>query len=158
MDRLLDFAYDGDDSGVLDASETAKRDGDMALRCDALDAMLTRVDADGDGVVSDPTDATSDVVAMQPSWTTTATASADRPSIDVYALGASTQDWEYVTGFGYLDECNGRFGVAPEFPDGIYHYDMTDSLPFGPRCVKGTSMTEEGGPGGGPLPGGGPPA
>ncbi len=53
MDRLLNFAYDGDGSGVLDASETAKRDSDMALRCDALDAMVTRIDADRDGVFSD---------------------------------------------------------------------------------------------------------
>ncbi|MFT6144794.1 MAG: hypothetical protein ACJARS_004823 [bacterium] len=53
IDRLLDFVYDGDDSGVLDASETAKRDGDMAMRCEALDAMITRIDADSNGVISD---------------------------------------------------------------------------------------------------------
>ncbi len=53
MGRLLDFAYDADDSGVLDASETAKRDSDMALRCDALDAMVRRIDTNGDGVIDD---------------------------------------------------------------------------------------------------------
>jgi hypothetical protein len=40
-------------------------------------------------------------------------------------------------GSGDLDECNGRMGVTPEFPDGIYHYYATDSYPFFQRCVKG---------------------
>ena len=32
------------------------------------------------------------------------------------AMGAFTQDYEYVEGLGDLDQCNGRFGVTPEFP------------------------------------------
>jgi hypothetical protein len=36
------------------------------------------------------------------------------------AMGAFTQDYEYVEGLGDLDQCNGRFGVTPEFPSGIY--------------------------------------
>jgi hypothetical protein len=47
---------------------------------------------------------------------------------------------EYVSGSGDLDECNGRIGVTPEFPEGVYHYYLTDTLPFGQRCVKGTSI------------------
>ncbi|MEM5480850.1 YHYH protein [Pseudoalteromonas fuliginea] len=35
------------------------------------------------------------------------------------------------------DECNGRVGVTPEFPQGIYHYYATDTYPFFQRCVKG---------------------
>ncbi len=144
------YHYHGVPDGLVD---NLGSQGDVTLIGWAVDGfpMYARVG------YSDPTDATSDVVIMQPSWTTTASAAADRPSIDVYALGAFTQDWEYVGGFGDLDECNGRFGVTPEFPEGIYHYYLTDSFPFGPRCVKGTSMTEEGGPDG-PPPGGGPPA
>jgi hypothetical protein len=34
-------------------------------------------------------------------------------------------DWNYVDGVGDLDECNGRFGPTPEFPEGIYHYVST---------------------------------
>jgi hypothetical protein len=34
-------------------------------------------------------------------------------------------DWNYVDGIGDLDECNGRFGPTPEFPEGIYHYVST---------------------------------
>ncbi|MBJ24459.1 MAG: hypothetical protein CMB64_07315 [Euryarchaeota archaeon] len=34
-------------------------------------------------------------------------------------------DWNYFEGLGDLDECNGRFGPTPEYPDGIYHYVST---------------------------------
>ena len=52
-------------------------------------------------------------------------------------MGAFTQDYEYVEGHGDLDRCNGRFGVTPEFPDGIYYYVVTDDFPFFTRCLKG---------------------
>ncbi len=52
-------------------------------------------------------------------------------------MGAFTQDYEYVKGLGDLDECNGIFGVTPEFPDGIYYYVVTDDFPFFTRCLKG---------------------
>ena len=45
--------------------------------------------------------------------------------------------FEYVAGSGDLDQCNGRIGVTPEFPDGIYHYMVTDDFPFFSRCLKG---------------------
>ena len=53
----------------------------------------------------------------------------------------TTQDYEYVAGSGDLDECNGRFGVTPEFPNGIYHYYITDAFPYIQRCVKGTAAS-----------------
>ncbi len=34
-------------------------------------------------------------------------------------------DWEYIPGLGDLDECNGRWGPTPEFPEGTYHYVST---------------------------------
>ena len=56
-------------------------------------------------------------------------------------MGTFTQDFEYVAGLGDLDECNGRFGVTPEFPNGIYHYYITDAFPYIQRCVKGTAAS-----------------
>ena len=53
-------------------------------------------------------------------------------------MGAFSQDYEYVAGLGDLDQCNGRTGVTPEFPEGIYHYVITATYPFVGRCVKGT--------------------
>ncbi|MCV0427084.1 MAG: YHYH protein [Roseibium sp.] len=52
--------------------------------------------------------------------------------------GKFTQDWAYVVGSGDLDQCNGRFAVTPEFPDGTYHYVLTDTFPFIPRCWMGS--------------------
>ena len=51
--------------------------------------------------------------------------------------GDYTQDFEYVEGLGDLDECNGRFTITPDFPDGTYAYYMTDEFPFIQRCVMG---------------------
>jgi hypothetical protein len=56
---------------------------------------------------------------------------------DVYT-GVYSNDWLYVNGWGVLDECNGRTGVTPEYPDGTYYYVLTDEFPSIPRCFKGT--------------------
>ena len=47
------------------------------------------------------------------------------------------QDYEYIEGPRVLDECNGIFGVTPEFPDGIYCYVVTDDFPFLTSYLKG---------------------
>lgn len=52
--------------------------------------------------------------------------------------GTYTQDYEYIQGLGDLDENNGRFGVTPDYPNGIYHYFITDTFPFHPRSFRGT--------------------
>lgn len=49
--------------------------------------------------------------------------SGDRPN---YPLGFFTDDYIF-TANGDLDECNGRFTVTPEFPNGTYAYFMTVS-------------------------------
>jgi hypothetical protein len=33
-----------------------------------------------------------------------------------------------------LDECNGHFAPTPEYPDGIYHYHITEEYPYIPHC------------------------
>jgi len=99
-------------------------------------------------------DANSAIRAMTGSYQLVSNVSASRPSTDDYALGTFAQDWEYVAGSGDLDECNGRTGVTPEFPAGIYHYYATDTYPFFQRCVKGEVEIASGGPPrqGGPMP------
>ncbi|MEY2878014.1 MAG: hypothetical protein RLZZ15_394 [Verrucomicrobiota bacterium] len=70
--------------------------------------------------------------------------------------GAFTADWKYAAGTGDLDECNGRTGPTPEFPQGTYYYVLTEDFPFVPRQWRGTpdaSFVKRDGPGGGP-PGG----
>ncbi len=34
-------------------------------------------------------------------------------------------DYEYVSGMGDLDACNGQWGPTPDYPEGIYHYHST---------------------------------
>lgn len=55
--------------------------------------------------------------------------------------GIYSNDYEYVSGLGDLDECNGRSGVTPEFPSGTYYYVLTETFPNIPRCFKGTPST-----------------
>ena len=66
--------------------------------------------------------------------------------------GTFVRDWEFVAGSGDLDECNGREGVTPEFPDGTYYYVLTDEFPFQPRFWRGQpddSFMRRGPPAGG---------
>ena len=57
-----------------------------------------------------------------------------------------------------LDECSGHAGVTPEFPDGIYHYHLTESAPYSIDCYHGEAADSgDGGPPDGGPPGGPPP-
>lgn len=51
--------------------------------------------------------------------------------------GTFVEDFVYRENSGDLDEANGRFGVTPEYPEGIYHYFLTDRFPFIPRLLRG---------------------
>ena len=75
---------------------------------------------------------------MQPSYRLKNTPDTGRPSSAIVPMGAFMQDWEFVEGLGDLDQCNGRFGATPDFPQGIYHYYATDAYPYIQRCVKGS--------------------
>lgn len=87
----------------------------------------------------DAEDAGSDVVAMQPSYRLK---EGNRPAGNAGPGGeydgTFTNDYEYVEGLGDLDECNGRVGVTPEYPDGTYYYVLTEAFPHIPRLFKGT--------------------
>jgi len=73
--------------------------------------------------------------------------------------GTFVEDYEFVVDSGDLDECNGRMGVTTEFPDGSYHYYLTEDFPFIPRNYRGTpdSSFQKRGPGPGQRPPGPPP-
>ncbi len=90
-------------------------------------------------------DASSALKVISGSYQYVTDISDSRPSVATYPLGTFAEDYEYVAGSGDLDECNGRVGVTPEFPDGIYHYYATDSYPYFQRCVKG-AVDVTGGP------------
>ncbi len=56
--------------------------------------------------------------------------------------GTFTADYAYIEGQGDLDECNGRFVVTPDYPQGTYAYFLTNSWPVIPRCFKGTPSSD----------------
>lgn len=40
-----------------------------------------------------------------------------------------------------LDECQGHFGITADYPDGVYHYHVSNSsAPNLPECLKGVSV------------------
>jgi len=91
---------------------------------------------------TDANDSSSAIKVVKPSWQLKSNGDSGRPNTNARTgqsipLGAFTQDFEYVAGSGDLDQCNGRIGVTPEFPNGIYHYMVTDDFPFFSRCLKG---------------------
>jgi hypothetical protein len=51
--------------------------------------------------------------------------------------GTYIQDYEYVESQSVLDDCGGRFGKTPEYPEGTYYYVLTDNWPYIPRCLRG---------------------
>ncbi len=53
------------------------------------------------------------------------TASQPGPTLAAQALGSYSEDYEFVTGLGDLDEHNGRLCVTPEYPQGTYAYFAT---------------------------------
>lgn len=81
--------------------------------------------------------AASGVKVIKGSYQLKSSPDAGRPPVATYAMGAFTQDYQYVAGSGDVDDCNGRTGVTPEFPGGIYHYIITDTYPYIGRCLKG---------------------
>jgi hypothetical protein len=103
---------------------------------------------------SDPKNASSTVQKLSSSYQLK---KGDRPggnAPDGKYDGTFVRDYEYVSGSGDLDECNGRFAVTPEFPAGTYAYFMTEEWPVVPRNYRGTPSNDfrhgpgPGGPGG----------
>ena len=90
------------------------------------------------------TDANSVVVAMTSSYRLK---SGKRPGDGVTAPcgsydGVYSNDYEFVSGLGTLDQANGREGVTPEYPSGTYYYLITDDFPNIPRYFRGNPAPE----------------
>ena len=92
---------------------------------------------------SDPDDPTSNIIELKSSYqlksgsrTGSGTPGEDYPDGDYD--GTYIQDYEYIDGLGDLDECNGRTGITPEYPDGTYYYVITVDFPVIPNCFHGT--------------------
>lgn len=82
----------------------------------------------------DAEDTDSDIVELESGWELKSGTRPDGPggSYD----GTYNEDYEF-TDAGDLDECNGRWGITPEYPDGTYYYVLTEEYPYVPRCLMG---------------------
>lgn len=92
----------------------------------------------------DSDDANSGVIEMQPSYQLKEDT---RPGDGVTAPcdeynGVYSNDYEYLETLGDLDDANGRYGVTPEYPSGIYYYVITEDFPSIPRYFKGTPSND----------------
>jgi hypothetical protein len=126
------YHYHGLPTGLLWAMTVASPANPMHLLGYAADGFPIY----GPECPSDPTDVNSPTHRLRPSYRLRAGRRKDGPKgrFD----GMFVQDFEYVPGHGDLDECNGRSGPTPEFPDGTYYYVLTDEFPFIPRLWHGT--------------------
>lgn len=128
--------------------------GSPTLYLDALNvssSTMTQIGWAADGFpiyykygYSDPMDNTSAVIELTSSYQLKA---GERPGDGTDGPcgtynGIYSNDYEYITTLGMLDECNGRTGVTPEFPSGTYYYVITDAFPSIPRCLIGTPSND----------------
>jgi len=86
---------------------------------------------------TDPLDSSSAIKNVLSSYTCTADDCTDY------------ENWSYDESNGDLDECNGRYGVTPEFPDGMYYYvfsvkdsDGSVQFPGVPYCTGETGSQD----------------
>lgn len=100
----------------------------------------------------DPKDSASELVPLRSSYRLKQGARpANGPPGDFD--GTYAEDYEFVAGSGDLDECNGRFGVTNEHPNGTYYYVLTEQWPFVGRMFRGepdSSFEKQPPPGGRP--------
>lgn len=92
----------------------------------------------------DPMDANSGVIQLKSSYTLK---QGERPGNGISEpngtySGKYVRDYEFQNNYGDLDECNGRTGVTPEFPNGTYYYIVSDEFPSASRCFMGTPSSD----------------
>ena len=102
---------------------------------------------------------TGQVREMEASWQLK---SGTRPSGDLGPGGTYDgtfgADWEYDAGSGDLDACNGRVGTYEDASGDTangYHYVLTMTFPYIPRCTTAAADATFNSGGGGTPPGGG---
>jgi len=93
---------------------------------------------------SNANDNSSAIIEMTPSYklkTGTRPGDGITAPCDVYN-GVYSNDYEFESGLGILDEANGRTGVTPEYPLETYYYVITDDFPSIPRYFRGTPSND----------------
>ena len=84
---------------------------------------------------TDPDDASSEIVVLRSSYQLKTGEREGEDAPPGEHDGTFVEDYEYIEGKGDLDDCNGRTGLTPDFGE-TYHYVITDTWPYIPRCLK----------------------
>ncbi|KAK3604220.1 hypothetical protein CHS0354_002028 [Potamilus streckersoni] len=140
LQNVLDLGLDANNAHVQPNGEYHYHSVPFPLLKSADTMSLVGWAADGFPIYavygySDSKNKASEIRRIKSSYRLKSSPDSGRPT--EIETGAFVQDYEYIAGSGDLDECNGRFAVTPEFPDGIYHYYITEGYPYISRCVKG---------------------
>jgi hypothetical protein len=125
------YHYHGLPTGLLWELKVAKPDEPMHLMGFAADGFPIY----GPECPGDPTETKSKTLRLRSSYRLRDGKRKEGPK--GRHDGMFVEDFEYLPGHGDLDECNGRTGPTPEFPDGTYYYVLTDGFPFIPRFWRG---------------------
>ena len=64
---------------------------------------------------------------LEPSYAKITGSRTNGPDLNEFGAGFFIEDFEFIEGFGDLDEHNGRFAATPEYPNGVYAYYITES-------------------------------
>ena len=83
------------------------------------------------------------VIPLTSGYNTIESSTQNRPSLSIYPKGFFIEDYNFVGNedsdeFDKLDEHNGRFGITPEYPNGVYAYFSTinsDGKPTFPYAI-----------------------
>ncbi|MCV9386523.1 YHYH protein [Reichenbachiella ulvae] len=130
------YHYHGDIVGLANTEDGSKHSQLYGFAGDGFPIYYKYGYVSADDPSSGIKELTSSYQLKSGTRTGTGTAGADYP--DGSYDGTYIQDFEYVQGLGDLDECNGRTGVTPEFPNGTYYYVITTDFPVTPNCFVGT--------------------
>jgi hypothetical protein len=125
------YHYHGVPTGLIEALRATKPTGMLLVGYAADGFPIYAAD-----VPRDPKDLASPIVQARSSFRIRQGTRSSAPggAFD----GTFEQDYEYVAGLGDLDECNGREGVTPEYPNGTYYYVISENYPYIPRQFRGT--------------------
>jgi hypothetical protein len=130
------YHYHGDIVGLADEEDGSRHSLIYGFAADGFPIYYKYGYSDSDDPASSIIELQSSYQLKNGSRTGSGTAGEDYP--DGTYDGTYIQDFEYIANLGDLDECNGRTGITPEFPDGTYYYVITSDFPVTPNCFFGT--------------------
>ena len=121
------YHYHGSPQAMFDATDTSKASPVIGFAADGY-PIYGSYFQDAIGTIRKATSSYKKITTR-----TKTAANGTIPDTNTYPIGTFIDDYEYSSGHGDLDECNGMTNA-----DGQYGYYVTESYPWVIRCFKGT--------------------